>query len=414
MKIAIIGSGAAGLAALKHSIEDGHDCIAYEKSGNVGGTWNYSDNVGVDEYGLPIHSSMYYGLRTNLPKELMQYENFPYKESKRSILFQEEVLTYINNYANAFNLLRYVKFFKHVIEVAPLPGDRWTIKIKDLKTNTTETKEYDVVIVCVGNYSIPKSPNIEGLDKFKGKVIHSHIYRKSDPFKNKRVIVIGGGPSGVDISRIIAEVADKVYVSLKSGTDVQDKFSEKVIIKPEILKFTENTVVFEGNSEENIDDIIFCTGYIYSYPFLSPNCGIQVEDNWVKYLYKQIININHPTMAFIGVPFRVTPFPMFGIQVRFFLKYLKGGLAINKAQMRQDLDQYMQKKKEEGQPTHYAHFLGLKQGWYMDDLADTANIKRVPSVIQKLYAHFHSLGKKKFKMSFKLLNDDEFQETELS
>lgn len=63
MKIAIIGGGAAGLAALRHSKDEGHDCVAYEKSGNVGGTWNYTDRTGVDEYGLPIHSSMYYGLR---------------------------------------------------------------------------------------------------------------------------------------------------------------------------------------------------------------------------------------------------------------------------------------------------------------------------------------------------------------
>lgn len=100
--------------------------------------------------------------------------------------------------------------------------------------------------------------------------------------------------------------------------------------------------------------------------------------------------------------------------MRFFLKYLKGELTISKEQMRQDLDQYMEKKKEEGHLTHYAHFLGLKQGWYMEDLADTASIKRVPPVISKLYAHFHSLGKKKFTVAFKLLNDNEFEEIELN
>ncbi|KAJ8923996.1 hypothetical protein NQ315_006772 [Exocentrus adspersus] len=415
MRIAIIGAGAAGLAALKHGLDDGHDCIAYEKSGKVGGTWNYSDNVGRDEFGLPIHSSMYQGLRqvTNLPKELMQYENFAYKESKRSILFQEEVLAYINSYANTFNLTSHITFFKHITEVSPLPENKWTVKIKDLKTNVMESKEYDAVMVCVGNYSVPKTPKIQGLEIFKGKIIHSHIYRKPDPFRNRKTLVIGGGPSGVDISRMVAEVADKVYVSLRSGNDSLEKFSEKVTIKPEILRFTENGVGFKDGSEATIDDVILCTGYLYSYPFLSPKCDIQVDNNWVKYLYKQIVNINHQTMAFIGIPFRVTPFPMFGIQVRFFLKFLKGQPVVSKDQMLEELTQYMLKKKEEGQPIHYAHFLGLKQGWYMDDLADTACIKRVPPVIQKLYAHFHSLGNKKFKMSFRLLNDGEFEESDL-
>ncbi|XP_018577223.1 flavin-containing monooxygenase FMO GS-OX-like 2 [Anoplophora glabripennis] len=414
MKIAIIGAGPAGLAALKYSIDEGHDCVSYEKSGKVGGLWNYSDNTEVDEFGLPIHSSMYYGLKTNLPKELMQFENFPYKESERSILSQEEVLAYITSYADTFNLLPHIKFFKHVTEVTPLPSGKWTIKIKDLKTNIVEVKEHDAVFVCVGNYSVPKSPNIEGLDKFKGKTIHSHVYRKSDSFKNKRVVLIGGGPSGVDISRIVAEVADKVYVSLRSQGGPLERFSEKVIIKQKILKVTENSVIFEDNSEEKIDAIIFCTGYVYSYPFLSAQCGIQVEDNWVKYLYKQVINIDHPTMAFIGIPFRLPHYPLFCIQVRFFLKYLKGGLVISKSQMRQDLDEYMKKLKENGQPIQNAHFLGPKSAWYMDDLADTAKIKRVSPVIHKLYARFSSLGKKKFKMSFKILNDEEFQESELN
>lgn len=92
----------------------------------------------------------------------------------------------------------------------PLSNGRWTIKFKDLKTNIVEIKEYDSVMICVGNYSVPKYPTIEGIDKFQGRTIHSHIYRKSDPFRNRRVVLIGGGPSGVDISRIVAEVASKV------------------------------------------------------------------------------------------------------------------------------------------------------------------------------------------------------------
>lgn len=63
MKIAIIGAGAAGLAALRHGLKQGHDCTVFEQTSHIGGTWNYTDLVNVDENGLPVHSSMYQGLK---------------------------------------------------------------------------------------------------------------------------------------------------------------------------------------------------------------------------------------------------------------------------------------------------------------------------------------------------------------
>lgn len=56
-----------------------------------------------------------------------------------------------------------------------------------------------------------------------------------------------------------------MYISVRSTNDSPDKYSEKVTIKPEILSFTENTVVFTDNTVENIDDVIFCTGMSNNY-----------------------------------------------------------------------------------------------------------------------------------------------------
>lgn len=63
--MAIIGCGAAGLAALKHFTAEGSmiKCVSFEQTDNVGGTWVYTDRVGKDKYGLPVHSSMYKSLR---------------------------------------------------------------------------------------------------------------------------------------------------------------------------------------------------------------------------------------------------------------------------------------------------------------------------------------------------------------
>lgn len=57
-------------------------------------------------------------------------------------------------------------------------------------------------------------------------------------------------------------------------------------------------------------------GYNYSYPFLSIGTGIHVEDNFVQPLFKHIFNIEHPTMAFIGLPMTSNNLHLFDLQVK--------------------------------------------------------------------------------------------------
>lgn len=63
MRIAVIGAGAGGLCAARHALAAGHDVIVFEQTAQLGGTWAYEEQVGTDEFGLPIFSSMYQGLR---------------------------------------------------------------------------------------------------------------------------------------------------------------------------------------------------------------------------------------------------------------------------------------------------------------------------------------------------------------
>lgn len=73
MRVAVIGAGSAGLAAVKHcvALRDTQDqdqgkiseVVCYEKTEKIGGTWVYTPETGIDKYGLSIHSSMYNSLR---------------------------------------------------------------------------------------------------------------------------------------------------------------------------------------------------------------------------------------------------------------------------------------------------------------------------------------------------------------
>lgn len=68
MKVCIVGAGAAGLAAARQCTDAAYadvvqQVVVYEQVDRVGGTWVYTDQTGFDEYGLPVHTSMYKNLR---------------------------------------------------------------------------------------------------------------------------------------------------------------------------------------------------------------------------------------------------------------------------------------------------------------------------------------------------------------
>lgn len=62
----------------------------------------------------------------------------------------------------------------------------------------------------MGKNSVPNLPKFQGIDNFKGSIIHSHDYRTPEPYKNKKVLIIGAGPSAVDVARLIEGKADQV------------------------------------------------------------------------------------------------------------------------------------------------------------------------------------------------------------
>ncbi|XP_040216079.1 dimethylaniline monooxygenase [N-oxide-forming] 2-like isoform X2 [Rana temporaria] len=74
-----------------------------------------------------------------------------------------------------------------------------------------------------------------------------------------------------------------------------------VVVKPTVTEFTETSVKFDdGSIEENIDVVVFATGYHYSFPFLDESI-IKVDDN--VNLYKSVFpkNLEKATLGVIGL-----------------------------------------------------------------------------------------------------------------
>lgn len=88
---------------------------------------------------------------------------------------------------------------------------------------------------------------------------------------------------------------------------------------------TENTVYFEDNTCEDIDVIVYATGYRYECPFLDSSV-LTIQENRTR-LYKYVFPpyLARPTLGVIGLVQAVgAVMPLSEIQSRWFCKVVKG------------------------------------------------------------------------------------------
>lgn len=395
----------------------GCEPTAFEQSSEIGGTWNFTDKVDKDENGLEVHSSMYEGLTTNIPKEIMGYPDLPItKPSDKSFLSSHEIVDYLKCYASTFDLASYVKLEHHVLSVRPLLNDEWEFIVRNFRADRVETFIFDAVLVCNG-ISSPYMPKIPGQRLFAGKQLHSHHYRSSKLFENENVLIIGGGPSGIDLTVEIGKVAQRVvwsnHVIESLGMKVPLKLPSNALEKPDVAKLTENGVEFVDGSFEEFSAIVYATGYDYRYPFMSIDCGLSCHDKYVQPLYKHCININRPTLAIIGLPYFAVANPMFDLQVRFFLTFLtKKKLLPTRDEMLQDTAVEMNERFTRLK-CNKAHFMGTeKHAQYYEELARLADIEPlkavVPRIFNQTFANFFADFESCRNFHFEIIDDENF------
>ena len=119
-KAAVVGAGAAGLAAAKQLRDDGHLVKVFEASNDVGGVWQYNPETEAHPLGNPvdtrIHSSIYASLRTNLPREVMQFDAMPFTEEfdARRFPHHSAVFQYLSKFADTYQLRPLISFGRKV------------------------------------------------------------------------------------------------------------------------------------------------------------------------------------------------------------------------------------------------------------------------------------------------------------
>lgn len=182
-----------------------------------------------------------------------------------------------------------------------------------------------------------------------------------------------------------------------------------------IQEVREDTILLEDGSELSVDVLLLCTGYLFKFPFLSEECRPIIVDERVTPLYKHLIHTNFPTMAFIGIPKTICPFPLFDCQIRFFLASLSGQMVLpSREKMLEVTEEDYRWRLCQGMPRRHAHTMGPLQWEYNDDLAHLGRFQPIPRVVKTLYDFVHATRVSNLpgykKLNYALLDGENFQE----
>lgn len=204
-RVCVVGAGVAGLTATKHALEEGFDVVCFEKDSDVGGLWNYHDNV---QDGSP---SLYNSCSINTSKEMTCFSDFPIPKEFPNFMDHKHFKKYLSMYCENFNLRKNIRFQTSVDKIEKADSEnRWKVSIHSVKSNKKTCEVFDYVLVCNGHLHEPNKPNLPGLDMFKGKVIHTHDYKTFRGYEDKRILVVGIGNSGADVACELSRHAQHV------------------------------------------------------------------------------------------------------------------------------------------------------------------------------------------------------------
>ncbi|MGW5673037.1 flavin-containing monooxygenase, partial [Micromonospora sp. NPDC003776] len=374
-RVAVIGAGAAGLATLKALRDARVPAVAFEAADTVGGLWMY---------GTP-GSPAYRTLHLNTSKGRTQFADHPMPADWPDYPDHTRVAGYLADYADRFGLGEDVRLRHTVDRVSRAADGTWTLHA----TGPDGPVHVDVeaVVVANGHNRVPKLP-----DTYPGECaaeqLHSHDYRGPEQLAGRRVLVVGGGNSAMDIAVDASYAATRTLLSLRRGVWVVPKYllgrpsdtlngalarrlpwrlrqrisqtmltatvgppgryglpapahgflqdhptlsdgllsrltHGEIEARPGIARFAGTRVEFTDGRADEVDLVIWCTGYRVEVPFLDPDLLGDGADRLP--LYRHVFHLDAPGLAFVGLMQSTgAAFPLVEAQARLVAGRLAG------------------------------------------------------------------------------------------
>ena len=322
---------------------------------------------------------MYERLETNIPHSIMRFSDLPSLEDHQLFPSREAVKQYLVDYGEDIRHL--VSFQTQVMDIRQTPLGAHQVRLKNLQTNTVYEKVYDAVVVANGHFSVPSVPNIRGIKEWNranpGVISHTKSYRRSRPFTGKKVVIVGNGASGTDIASQIEQVSKSPLLMSQRSESIMATATSYREIVPEITEFlpfshgTRAVRFADGRVEEDVDAILFATGYYYSFPFLSSlESKLITTGERVHNTYEHLFYIDNPTIAFIGLPVKIVPFRLDEAQAAVVARLWAGRLELPSTQEMRRWEEGVIAERGAGKAFHDLSF--SKEFEYHDELVNWA------------------------------------------
>jgi len=401
-RVCIIGAGSSGIAACQVLDARGIPFDCFEAGSSVGGNWRYlNDNE---------MSSAYWSLHINTSRDVMEYASFPMPKTLPNYPNHYQIAAYFDSYVDHFGVRDKITFRTEVTRVVPATsGGGWEVTTRR-RDGEPATTRYGAVLVANGHHWDPRwpEPPFPGADEFAGEQTHAHHYRVPEPYRGRRVLVLGIGNSAADIAVETASVSERTFLAMRRGAHVVPKYilgrpfdalaktpltrmplwlqrsvlrlslrlvqgrmtdyglpapdhkplsahptvsadllnrlgHGDITVKPIPSRLQPHGVRFADGSVEEIDAIIYCTGYKISFPFLDTSV-ISAEDNRIG-LFHRVVDPDHDGLFFIGL---VQPLgaimPLAEAQSHWVADLLSGAAALpSRAAMHREIAAYQRR-----------------------------------------------------------------------
>ncbi|MBF9073616.1 FAD-dependent oxidoreductase [Streptacidiphilus fuscans] len=211
LETVVIGAGQAGLSTAYHLRRRGlvphRDFVVLDADAGPGGAWQHRPPT--------LTMAMVHGFH-ELPYAPLP--DFTPEQSARDVL-PDYFAAYERE--NELPVLRPVRVSS--VEEADDGSGRLLVSAHDGSQLLTRT-----VVNATGTWTRPFVPRYSGAERFRGRMLHSAAYRGPEEFAGKRVVVVGGGASAIQILAETAAVAETLWVTRRPPVFREERFAPEL------------------------------------------------------------------------------------------------------------------------------------------------------------------------------------------
>ena len=374
---AIIGAGVSGLTAGKNLADYDIPYECFETSDRIGGNWAFGNPNG--------HSSAYRSLHIDTSKERVSFLDFPIPSHFPDFPHHTQIHQYLEDYAAHFGLKERIHFHNGVVHAEHLDGGGWELETQDGKLRRFDALvvgnghhwdprypdfpgTFDGETIHSHHYIEPTAPLdlrdkrivVVGIGNSAADIV-SEISQKI--FRNDVILSTRSGAwvmpkyvfgrpidqiaptlPGIPLAwqrkalrytpRLIAGNPERYGLPkpdhhfLEAHATLSNDLLARLgagdaRVKPNIERLDGDTVHFVDGTSEQVDVIIYATGYNISFPFFDPEF-LSAPGNKLP-LYKRMLKPGMDDLVFVGFGQALpTLFPFIESQVRLLARYLAG------------------------------------------------------------------------------------------